>query len=298
MMSKIGRTIYLFIFCLVFSSCKLAPTKIHEKKSVLKNESVAGEILKTEGVIIDARSSFDYHLAHIPQSISLQWTDFTQKDPHYRGLLEDDYFGQARRLARIGIHRDSEVTIVGNGKKGSGEEGRLAWNLTFLGVQKIKISSIDQWKLKSSEMNVEKPLALEEPMPSQTLWKPKTDETLKVDRKKFLEKTKLRNPSAIQNVVFIDARSEREYLQSTPPASMTHLNLINIPWKEFLNDRGELNAEIKDRLKSVSISDEKEIIVLDDEGVGSGLVVFALRQLGYKKSAILEGGYRALESAN
>ena len=177
-MTRFAKWILLLGF---LAGCATQPTKTGEGaerkfKPSAAGEKAAEEIAITEQmIVIDSRAPFEFSLSHIPRAINIQWTEFTQQEPSTRGVLLRDRFDLTRRLARIGISPTSEVLVVGNGTQGKGEEGRIAWTLAYLGVEKVKSAPMAYFKghLTNSESPPPQPV---------NLWKPNTDESLLVTR--------------------------------------------------------------------------------------------------------------------
>lgn len=122
------------------------PTRVVETRIInfeeLSQQMKAPVEIKDDTVVVDVRSNFDYTMAHIPNSIHLQWEDFAQVRGAVPGLIQADVGRVTKRLALKGIGPTSEVVIVGKGLDGQGEEGRMAWTLFYLGVSKVQISDI------------------------------------------------------------------------------------------------------------------------------------------------------------
>ena len=262
--------------------CQLKPTVVHEQ---LENKKIDGSVVESKLVILDARPATEYLLSHLQGSYSVQWQDFSQVKAPFQGLLDPDLFYHARRLARYGITPQSQVVVVGNGLRGKGEEGRVAWTLKVLGISNVRISSLSQFSI---------PFSTQEPPPpaNAAIWKPELQNDWLVEKAEFFEK--LKPP---RQVVLIDVRPEDEFLEKRPSAlgkKIRDLGAINIPWTEFLDEKGEPNSPIQGRLKAIGIDSEKEILVIDNEGVRSGLATFVLRELGFSRARNFAGGYRML----
>lgn len=168
-----------FCLLLVLASCVAQPTKVNgnpARQMQAAEQMLAPIQIVKETVIVDARSRFDYSMSHIPASVNLQWSDFTEPEPAQKGVVQNDVFAIARRLARAGISPSSQVVIVGRGKNGDGEEGRLAWMFSLLGISRVQFADIDSFKVRLTN-NVEA-----NPPAQVPIWKPETIDSLNVPR--------------------------------------------------------------------------------------------------------------------
>ena len=289
---------------LAFAACTTPrPTSIQENME-RRLEPAAAEVIEIKvdekTVILDARPAFDYTLSHIPRAISLQWTDFTQQDEAYRGVLLADRFALARRLARLGISPDSKVVVVGRGVNGGdGEEGRLAWTLAYLGVKDVRVAPMSYFKGPLTTQ-ASSPLA---PVP---MWKPEVQEGLLATQKELL---KVIGSGGVHKSVamvkgqperlyrIIDVRTPREYLGKEGiglQAQIPNMDAINISWKEFFDSNGRPNPYMKKQLVQVGIDGTQRLIVLSERGLRSSAVTMALRELGFTDVANYAGGLREL----
>lgn len=280
---------YLLLALFFLAACQSAPTKVYESAPA---EPKAGSVavIKPDDntVIIDARPSFQYAMAHLNGSQNMQWTDFTQREAPYFGELEKDLFFHARRLARLGIDPSTPVIVVGAGPQGHGEEGRVAWTLKYMGVKNVKFVSIDYFSLPLTNNEEAEPRA------NKPLWKPQVDESLSVDRKTMVKL--IAKPRTADSPVIIDARSHQEYLgkASTQYSKAPDIGAINIPWTEFFDSKGLVLPSMKQKLESVGITPNKTLYVISERGVESAAATLALRELGFSKAANFPGGYLEL----
>ena len=99
-----------------------------------------------------------------------------------------------------------------------------------------------------------------------------------------------------EKVHIIDVRSQNEYFSKNKNLKYQwpDLNAVHIEWKQFFNQKGRPNLDIKGQLKSIQIMPEDRVIVICDNGLRSGAATFALLSLGYKKAASFAGGYQEL----
>ncbi|HVK60434.1 MAG TPA: rhodanese-like domain-containing protein, partial [Bdellovibrionales bacterium] len=163
---------------LLLSACQTQPTKVSSNQERKFEGDALTQPIKIvpETIVLDARPAFDFSTAHIPRSINLNWSDFTEPEPAQRGIMQADLFGAARRLARLGISPESHVVVVGNGIYGNGEEGRVAWMLVYMGLNKVQFASLEA--LKPRVTNVIDTSSIK----AVPMWKPEVRASLNVTR--------------------------------------------------------------------------------------------------------------------
>jgi thiosulfate/3-mercaptopyruvate sulfurtransferase len=308
-MKKVRRSflrLSALVACISLSfSCATKPTKAYENQQRQMKPAAAGElageqiVLTEQTIVLDARAPFEYSLSHIPRAINVQWTDFTQKEEAYRGVLLADRFELTRRLARLGIAQNSEVVVVGKGLSGGGEEGRLAWTLAYLGLDNVRAVPISYFKGHVSNIEAK-------PLPPAVIWKPVIDESLLVTRQELLYV--LDNRGVYDPISYgekarprlykiIDVRTSREYLGKEGVGMQTpipNMEAINIPWNEFFDPTGRANPEIAQRLHEVGVTKDQRIILISDDGLRSAAVTMALRSMGFKGAGNYAGGLKEL----
>lgn len=290
---------------LLLASCQTAPTVANDnpdRRIEAPGVSMMRPIEVTlETIVVDVRAAFDYSSAHIPRSINLNWADFTEPEPAQRGILQADQFAIARRLARLGIDPATHVVVVGNGKNGMGEEGRVAWMLSYLGVDNVQFAEINSLGARFSN-------ALDTNQPkSAPMWKPEPLESLNVTKDEVLfainqravEKPASYKGRAPKLYKILDVRDAKAYLGHTGLGSqktVPNMDAVNVPWTEFFDEGFRPRMEIESKLKSVGITEDSRIIVLDENGVASAAVTMALRSFGFKEAGNYAGGLRDLLS--
>lgn len=266
----------------MFVGCAQAPTKTFDQSQVRMKDR---EVVSDQVIVVDARPSFQYEMSRVPGSIPMQWRDFSEKEERFEGLLEKDLFFHTRRLARMGIGPESQIIVLGNGKKGSGEEGRVAWTLRYLGITNVKFARADQFSLSGSAKTPP-------PRPAVEIWKPNFNEGLILTKTQFLNV--VHQPRMEKDApVIIDVRPVEEYTGKQGPKVSVDYGAVNIPWTEFITDSGAPNPELTAKLEAVGIGKNRSIALVDWNGLRSGLVTVVLRDLGYK-AANFAGGYQIL----
>lgn len=293
------KCICLLAFIAVFAGCITQPTVVREnpeRQMQAADYLLAPITLTPETVVVDARPRFDYSIVHIPRSVSLQWSDFTEPQPNQKGIVQNDVFAAARRLARAGIGPDTPVVVIGRGKSGDGEEGRVAWMLAYLGVERVQFADLESFKVRmTNSLETNAPAAV-------PVWKPETVENLNATRaevqfvmnKKATVTPQAFTPGAAPVLYrILDVRGGKDYLGHVgmgAKVDIPNMEAINIPWQEFFTKDLRPDPAIKQKLIAVGVTPEQRILVIDQSGVSSAAVTMALRGLGFAKAANYSGG--------
>ena len=266
---------------ILFVGCQQKPTKITVQEPLIGETLTAEALMKNQPVILDVRPAFEFNLAHAPGAINVRWEDFSQSNPKSRGLLQTDLFALARRLSLIGVSPETKVLVLGKGRLGSGEEGRIAWTLKVLGVKEVYTLLHTSYR----EMNTTKEAPLTQNKP---YWKPEVAENLSVDFKEFKNLTE----SEAKETVIVDVRSAQEFaLRNLTQSKSVKSSVINVDWKDFFDDRGLPNKKIETVLTSKGISKDTRVVFISNHGVRSGAATYVMQYLGYKKAQNFAGGY-------
>jgi thiosulfate/3-mercaptopyruvate sulfurtransferase len=265
---------------LLMIACQQKPTKITQTEPIMGEAFSLEQIRKYQPVILDARSTFDFNLAHVPGAINVHWEDFSQQDPGSRGLLQNDLTALARRLALIGISPDTKVLVLGKGKQGAGEEGRIAWTLQLLGVK-------DVFTMVHTSFRQQNPRDEADPVQNKSYWKPEIKDQLAIGSTEFKNKTF----AEASDVVVIDVRSLQEYgLQNLKHDKKFKAVLKNIEWKEFFDDKGVPSKKILPMLAEQGITPNTTVLLVSNHGVRSAAATYALTVLGFKNARNFAGG--------
>ncbi len=306
----------------VATGCQTKPTVVREtvSRSFSGGQALLGPIeISEEVVVADARPPFDYSMARIPRSVSINWTDYSEAEPAKRGWPQKDLFAAARRLARLGIAPESKVVVLGLGRDGQGEEGRVAWMLAYLGIENVRFGRFGSVKSRITTEALPEDAKTgftqkHDPRPAQPpetatvgkpIWKPQVVSSLIASREEMLgaiENNAMEKPWSYNGAKpklyrLIDVRSEAEYLGKTGglrSKSIPNLNALNVPWKEFFDGDFRPFNETAQRLAAINVARQHRIIVLDNDGVASGAVTMALRAFGYTDAANFAGGFNDL----
>ncbi len=270
-----------------------APTRVTENQNldlkVLSSRMSAPVVLSDDLVVIDTRSRFDYTMAHVPGSIHLTWQEFVDGRSATPGKLQPSFQRFARRLALLGVHSSTPVLVLGNGLKGKGDEGRLAWTLFYLGITNIQVADIEAFA--KGLTNIETP-----PRENAKNWEPEIKTTVEASQDE-VEKAVFGKKKLGEKVYLIDVRSKTEYFRkksSNFEYSAPNLGAINIEWKDFFQPDGRPHLPMRDKLRAIGIQFKDRVIAISDNGVRSAAVTMALLAMGFSGAANYSGGYTEL----
>lgn len=301
---------WVLMLFLLNSACQQKPTQTMTQKKVMPKETAVSSLVTDETVILDTRNPFEFSANRIPSSINAQWSDFTQRSPEVRGVLEADLFAIARRLALWGIDPNTPVLVVGKGLEGKGEEGRLAWMLKHLGIKKVNIARYDLFRGRVISPDENEPLPK-----NKEIWMPSDAGSSELKWQGLIDKLipyryelKFLKPYLVDwkegNRVgrflnsplrILDVRSDEEYKRFNLQQLDPKFPLTHIEWKKFFLPNGTVRPETFNELQKMGWNDDDEIIVLSEEGLSSGAVTYALLHLGYSRAQNFSGGYVQIE---
>lgn len=228
----------------------------------------------TGSTIVDARGS-KAKAPYIPGAIVADWKN-TRAGWFRDGRLMNESRARAR-YTNLGININHPVIIYGDSVNGWGEEGRIWWNLHYLGHPKVYIldGGIQAW------IHAQKPVSS---APSS----PQTGHFPTTTPRSSMRISALHLASLLKkHPIILDVRTPHEYNGSTPYFSSRggHIpGAQNLRWKQLLSISGQLHpdAKLHALLKSYGIKEDSDIIVsYCTGGVRSAFVTAVLTHLGY-----------------
>ncbi|MEQ1664446.1 MAG: rhodanese-like domain-containing protein [Bdellovibrionales bacterium] len=298
-LKEFSLVIYFAVLVLSFqAACVQVPTKIYTNEefdtSILARGLKSKIVVDENTFIIDARSDFEFAIAHFPQAIHLSWSDFTDAQEIIRrergtaalGRVKKDIDPILRRLALYGLSLDSKIIIVGKANKGDASEGILAWMFLYLGFKNVQTAQIDTLGIRYSNL-------LNSPKPNVLPWEAKIRHSLVASRDEIKSAAISKHDDKVH---IIDVRSKDEYFNKNSKLQyqMPDIRAIHIEWKEFYSNDGRPNQGIRKQLESVNISRNDRILVISNRGLRSAAATYALLALGFSKAANYDGGYEEL----
>lgn len=310
------ETVLVFLMLLV-SACSQLPTRpvpetqvketktpqINFSKSNLSKEhlnDLRSSIL-SNSVILDTRPATEFYVNKVPGSILVDWKDFNLKLEGAEGVLDSDPLNITKRLALWGIDQETKVIVIG---KDIGVMGRVAWMISEMGVKNVKTFSYDVFRKEVPGLNESQPQ-------NKTMWMPleeirtelKFDEFQRMvfpfnyhfsfytikdkDEKSGLRVGRIKNAK----IVYLDVRSEDEFKNQSLKTMDAKFPLVHLPYENFYTVDGLVNPNVTELLKSNGIEHDNIIVSISNQGVRSGAVTFALKELGYLEAKNFSGGY-------
>lgn len=281
----------------LISACAIKPTE------TTTGSTQTGLFVDSSFVVVDTREPLQFQTAHVPGSVNIRWQDFSQKEEGVTGLLEGDLFYSARRLALMGIAPSTPVLVLGESSRGKGEEGRVAWMLKYLGIEKVKVGDIKDYRLQNPRVDERGP-------ENRPVWRPFTEDQYYVDLKTFqnqvfqnqkvlkIGKSRGGNPEVNINLVLpasklvlLDVRSKEEFESDNLLRRGAKISVINKVWTDFFDSKGQPKAAVKAELSALGVNQDTVILVMSQHGVRSGAVTYALSELGYVEPRNFAGGF-------
>ena len=241
----------------------------------------ARRFLDGGAAVLDARAEKAFRRGHLPGATPIDWSDL--RDGRGRtGRLSDDDARLADELGERGVERGRPALVYGDAGDGSGEEGRIAWMLAYLGVGEIAIldGGIGAWR--AAGLPLERGEARRAP---RAHFHPARDASVRagVDE--------VRGASAL-----VDVRSDAEWQGATPhfePRGGRIPGARHLPWQRLLGHDGRLSpaTEIERQLGAIGVRRDDELVVYCAGGVRSAFVWAALRALGWPSVRMYDGSF-------
>lgn len=98
--------------------------------------AAAADLVAAGATVLDARGRAAYLAGHIPGAVRVDWRIGTTEP--LSGTLGPPE-AVAAAYAAVGVDADRPVLAVGAWREGFGEEGRLAWDLAYLGHRDVHV---------------------------------------------------------------------------------------------------------------------------------------------------------------
>lgn len=282
---------FVMVAAVVMTGCQTTPTEVRESGKrefdLLVDKTQRAIALTDETVVLDARSSFDYGLNHIQNSLHMPWENLAES--YASGEVLKDPRKAALKLSLSGLQPATPVVVVGYGPRGKGEEGRLAWTLLYLGFQDVQVGALELFR-KNMTPNAS-PAAKNIPP-----WPVNPRSELQVGKAEF-DKLKSDPKGRLDKRIFIiDVRSAKEYFnrEMAKGQPLPDIHALNMEWTEFYNAQGRPNRSVVGKLKSLGIQPTDRVIMISNKGVRSGAAAYALIALGFSRVQNFTGGWNSL----
>lgn len=233
-----------------------------------------------EWKVIDTRSFVSRMKDRLPSAIVLGWEELSQgKDPE-RGKLKRTDLVQ-KKLESLGLKPKDHIIVLGDGKSGWGEEGRIVWSLREVGFENVywydgSFSSFLDGITSQNKKNV----------PSNG--KPEAHSFAAQEKVTKTDITKEEISKQLTKGTFqiLDTRETREFFGSTPYGEKRggHIpGAKSFYYQNLYDENGMIKSkeEVENSLTALGITKSKPIIAYCTGGVRSAFVVGILRSYGY-----------------
>ena len=254
--------------------CQQKPTLGVTESGVLVQSQDYRKAIQANSVVFDTRSPFEFNTNKVPGSINLPVQDFD---------VSKDTLDAARRLSLYGVNLETPVVIIGSG---NGDEQKLAWEFSKLGLTKIETLNSKVFRMmnlhsESSKKNV-------------SLWKP--DSSIgEISMKEFEKRMSALKPkptskaraavfpgvpvaNALRDRVLI-ITSEKDWEQSNDYLFADH---IQLSIENMFDEKGYLNRSHLQNQKINNDLKKYDAIFLIDKSAQRFARAYALAQFGAK----------------
>jgi 3-mercaptopyruvate sulfurtransferase SseA len=276
----------------LLAGCQLAPTKIRHSQqrdfSQIEKKSRAPVEINDSTVILDARSRFDFGLNRVQGSRNFGWEKLSENAR--TGALIQDLRKATQLLSFDGVGPQSSLVVVGYGPSGKGEEGRLAWQLLYLGLKDVQVVAMQPMRRYWTNHMAEPPKNAEP-------WDAKPINELIVEKGEFKDIALDPKGRGAKRIFILDVRTPKEYLQATTTPLQPDIGAINFEWSQFYTKDGRPDPLVKKKLTALDIRVDDQIVVVSDHGVRSSAVAYALIALGFENVRNYLGGWKEFTSA-
>lgn len=209
-------------------------------------------LVEQGAVVLDTRGPTDFWWRHIPGAVRVDWRIGTTG-----GLLSgrmDEPAVVAAAFAALGVDEARPVLVVGDWSAGWGEEGRIAWDLSWLGHASVFVleGGMSAWSGPTTSLPAEI-------RPGR--FSPRPREELRADRTEVKAATLL-----------VDVREADEFggARRYGEARGGHVpGAVNLPWRQLLEGNPALPKSAP-------------VVVYCTGGVRSGMAWLRLTELGYQ----------------
>ena len=224
---------------------------------ILVDRTEAQRLWEAGATVLDARGRVDFVRGHISGAQRLDWRVGTEGG-FTSGKLGDPQ-AAAAAFAAVGVRSDQAVLVVGAWDLGWGEEGRLAWDLLYLGHPKVHVltGGMSAWTGPTEHLP-------QSPRPGDFTAHPRPEFRGRAD--------------APGGRTLVDVREADEFAGARPygEARGGHVpGALSLPWKQFLSgipslEKGPLllycTGGVRSAMVWVILKDAGWDVVNDDGG--------------------------------
>lgn len=257
------------------TSQALADSAVKLDQSWLVSADSARQMIAAGAVVLDARDPSLQKKEPLPGATNAQWMEFSKEAaPPAMGLLADDAI-LTEKFQAMGVSADTPVIAIGDTLNGWGEDGRIVWTLRSRGHKGAVIVDGGYHALVADGMpEIKAPDGAGD-------WVAVYDDSLEATAEEV--KIAMDKP----NVVILDVREPREFEGKTPYGESRggHVpGAKHLYYKDFFGEDGKLLEEgaLRDKLASLGVSADSEVIAYCTGGVRSGYFTGVLQNIGIK----------------
>jgi len=282
LMHNFNRLNLIFIILILMLSISLIATASEmkfENYELLISAAELNKKLESDNEnlkIIDVRSGARYLMGHLPQSINMWGSDFSNPEGWVEGLIaKPEAFSTSAQ--EKGINNNSEIVVYDN--HNSIWATRLWFIFKVYGHQNVKVleGGYETWKEKDL------PTKILPSVPEEGNFKVKN-----VKNEWLINSDTIAENLNNKEFILLDTRTEAEYLggetNSGAPRKGRIPGSINLEWSAVLDEKGNYKspAEISELYQQAGLSKKKEVIaVISNNGIRAAHTFFTLKLLGY-----------------
>lgn len=238
----------------------------------------AKKLIAQGALVWDVRSKSSFMLSHVKGAVHVTWQEFSTEKGVDHGTLANTK-KLTYTLQRRGVTANRPVVVVGDPKKGWGEEGRLVWMLRSLGHERAAFVDGGFDALTSQGVTTQAG-GSSKVKPGD--FKIKTSSRYAADTDEL--RGLLKQPKA---VTIVDTREQREFEGKTPYGESRggHVpGAVHLHFKDLLGKDGRLlpKPKLEAKLKALGIERSKPVVAYCTGGIRSGWFIAVLHHLGFK----------------
>ena len=235
----------------------------------------AKRLIEQGATLLDTRK---LALKRLQDSVYVEWRQFSPEELTTRGRLLDQDDVLTQKLQSLGISRQKPVVVFADPPGGWGEDGRIVWMLRTLGHSQVVLVDGGFDALVAAGVDGQ---------PKTKNVSPPGDFVVERNNTWEIHRDELKQQLTQENLVVIDTREAREFAGKTPYGEQRggHVpGAIHLYFKDFLRQDGTLlpASEIREKLSSVGITPETQVVVYCTGGIRSGWLAAVLVTLGYQ----------------
>ena len=255
-----------------------------ERPDLVVEAERAAQFIGHAGVsFVDARASHRYLRGHVPGAVHVDWRDFVssqRKHPDGRLAVDSTYLGGV--LGGLGVSGDDWVIVLGDPLNGWGEDGRIAWTLMSLGVDRLSLVNGGFPAWEASGLPVQRGRIRRPPVP----WRASLRDDYVARKRDVID---IVDRGGAWDYVLVDVRSSGEFRGAFDAPRHGVLRpghiptSVNLPWRELLAEDGRFlpREKLEGLLIPRGVRPDAQIVTYCTGGVRSAHTWFVLHWLGY-----------------